>query len=243
MAVITSLVSYWALDEASGNAIDSHGSNTLTDNNTVAAATGKVSGARDFELDNTESFSVADNASLSVPDQDFSFAVWVNPESGAARNEILSKGGASDLSYSLLRAANSGFSFYVSSGVGFQNGTFVDSSAGAPSSGSWYFVVCWHDATANTTNIQVNDGSVDSTSFTFGTYDDVGDFALGQEPFYGNYYDGLLDEVGFWKKVLTSTERTWLYNSGAGRSYADIVAEGGAAATLRQWRMGRLGVQ
>ena len=36
----TSLISYWNLNEESGNAIDQHGSNDLTDNNTVTAAQG-----------------------------------------------------------------------------------------------------------------------------------------------------------------------------------------------------------
>ena len=36
--------------------------------------------------------------------------------------------------------------------------------------------------------------------------------------------DGRLDQVGVWKRVLTADERTWLYNSGNGRSYTEIVA-------------------
>jgi len=42
-ALTTSLVSWWDLDEASGARADSHGVNTLTDNNTVTSATGIVS--------------------------------------------------------------------------------------------------------------------------------------------------------------------------------------------------------
>ena len=50
MALIDSLGGYWKMDEASGDALDSHGSNNLTDNDTVAASTdGKINGARDFE--------------------------------------------------------------------------------------------------------------------------------------------------------------------------------------------------
>jgi len=39
----TSLISWWDLDETSGSRADSHGSNTLTDNNTVTSAAGNVS--------------------------------------------------------------------------------------------------------------------------------------------------------------------------------------------------------
>ena len=39
-----------------------------------------------------------------------------------------------------------------------------------------------------------------------------------------NTMDGLIDEVAFWSRVLTATERAWLYNAGSGRSYAAIAA-------------------
>jgi hypothetical protein len=55
MPVIDSLIGDWEMDEASGQALDSHGSNPLTDNNTVGAS----GGWRDFESDNVESFSHA----------------------------------------------------------------------------------------------------------------------------------------------------------------------------------------
>jgi hypothetical protein len=48
--------------------------------------------------------------------------------------------------------------------------------------------------------------------FSFGAHAD------GQTPL-----DGLLDDIGVWKRKLSDTEVTWLYNSGAGRSYAEIV--------------------
>lgn len=46
----TNLVSWWELDENSGTRADKHGSNTLTDNNTVTAADGKV----DYEAATTD---------------------------------------------------------------------------------------------------------------------------------------------------------------------------------------------
>ena len=47
----TGLVSYWALDETSGTRYDSHGSNDLTDNNTVGYTTGVQGNAADFIVD------------------------------------------------------------------------------------------------------------------------------------------------------------------------------------------------
>jgi len=37
------------------------------------------------------------------------------------------------------------------------------------------------------------------------------------------FFDGLIEEVAFYKRVLTAAERTWLYNSGAGRAYAEVL--------------------
>lgn len=33
------------------------------------------------------------------------------------------------------------------------------------------------------------------------------------------YFDGRIDEVGVWKRLLTSTERAQLWNSSVGRTY------------------------
>ena len=64
---LTNLVSYWKLDEASGNALDAHGTNTLTDSNTVTSAAGKIGDSRHFTRTVPEYFTIADNASLSAP--------------------------------------------------------------------------------------------------------------------------------------------------------------------------------
>ncbi len=224
MAVIDNLVAYYSLNEASGDAVDAHGATTLTDTNTVGATTGKVAGCRDFEADNTEYFTAADNAALSVGDIDFSWALWVQVETIGGRS-VLVKGNTNDMPYA-LQTFSSRFEFTVTSGSGFANEVdqFAD-SFGDIVAGVWNFVVMWHDASANTVNIQVNNGTVDSTSYSFGSYDDGQAFWLGS--YHGiRAWDGLIDEAGFWKKVLTAGERTWLYNSGNGRSYSDIVAEG-----------------
>jgi len=43
------------------------------------------------------------------------------------------------------------------------------------------------------------------------------DFAIGaRRDTAPLYFDGRIDEVGLWKRVLTTAERTALYNSGAG---------------------------
>lgn len=225
------LVSYWALDEASGTRNDSHGSNHLTDNATVAGTTGKISNAADFEAGNSEYLSLASNADVQTGDIDFTFAAWVNLESAAGLRTILSKfNNTSNLREYLLdySATTSRFRFTVSSN-GTSTTTVSADNFGAASLATWYFVVAWHDATANTINIQVNNGTPNSAAHTGGVFTGSAAFRIGAAVASGGapaYFDGLIDEVAFWKRALTDAERTDLYNSGSGRNYAYIIAEG-----------------
>lgn len=234
MALIDNLISHWKLDEASGNALDAHGSNDLTDNNTVGSASGKLNGARDFESGSSEWFSIGDNTDLSTGDIDFAFAAWVQLESkpGGAINIVAKRGGS--LEYAVrYDGATDRFDFFVTSdGTGGTLSLVRADNLGSPSTATWYFVMAWHDATANTINIQVNDGTVDSQSHSGGVFDGSNDFGMGAYSGGLEPWDGLIDSVSFWKRVLTSGERTQLYNSGAGLDYDDWDAGGGTAVPV-----------
>jgi hypothetical protein len=100
---------------------------------------------------------------------------------------------------------------------------------GAFSIGTWYFVTVGHDAAANQIFATVNAGSPETAAHSGGILDAAQPFVLGDYLNGGGAaFDGLVDEFGIWKtRTLSGAERTWLYNAGNGRSYADIVAEGG----------------
>lgn len=219
----TGLVAWWSLDETSGTRNDSHGTNHLADGNTVLYGTGKISNAADFEATNSEYLYLADNAALSMGDIDFTLVAWVKFESSTADMIVLSKYdyGASQREYQVLVNASNRVFLYVS---GNGTTTAYDSATG-PIDGEWGFVVCWHDATANTINVQVNNGTPSSTSYSGGVLDGTATFAIGSRFNNGTpdaFFDGLIDEVSIWKRVLTADERTWLFNSGNGRSYSEL---------------------
>src|SRR5262249_29289721 len=69
------LISYWRLDEASGNAIDAIGTNTLIAHNAPGTTTGIVNGARTFN-GNIQYFSIASNSSVENAANDFTFTAW-----------------------------------------------------------------------------------------------------------------------------------------------------------------------
>jgi hypothetical protein len=68
-------------------------------------------------------------------------------------------------------------------------------------------------------NIQVNNGPVDSLPYSSGVAISTSPFAIGATGNAIDLLDGAVDEVGFWKRVLTAQERTALYNSGLGLTY------------------------
>ena len=214
----TSLESFWELDEASGTRVDAHGTNDLTDNNSVAQGAGVVGNCANFEIDSDpQSLSRADNASLSFGDEDFSACAWVKLEShGATFNGFILGKGADE--YRLYyRAATQRFSVNVKNGIGGE-GEKDATTLGEPANNTWYFIIIRHNATANTVSIQVNDGTVDSASYSGGCVDGTGAFHIGGT--LTVTVDGLIDQVGLWRKDLSAQEGTDLYNAGAGIPYA-----------------------
>lgn len=211
MVTTTNLISYWKLDETSGNRADSHGANTLTDNFTVGNTTGKISNAADFIDTNTEFLSVADNADFSYSGaEDRSISLWFKPDSVSGVNTIISKwANSTDQEYILY---TNGTSLVL--GV-LQQGAEVTKTSIAV--GTWYHVVI----TMNSSKFvqmyvdAVSAGTKTSTGTVAGT---TSELRIGQNS-NTNYYDGAVDEVAFYTRILSAGDVTDLYNGGSALAY------------------------
>jgi hypothetical protein len=215
------LVSCWDLDEASGSRADAWSTNDLTDNNTVGSTTGIINDAADFVTANTEWLSIADNAEMSLgTDSAFTIAAWAYPTIEASM-VVVDKGPSStqQRNHEFIVRFNNIFIFEVGDGSSF--GTV---STGAVPDNNWYFLIAWHNPVSDTVNLQVNNGTVFSGSWGNGTRNSSGSFVLGRFGDANNlYWNGRIDQVAYWKGVLVSeADRTWLYNSGAGRDCQEI---------------------
>ncbi len=231
--LLTGLISYWKMDETSGVRVDSvtASGNDLTDNNTVTSAAGKVGNTAVFTRANAEWLSRADNVSLSTGDIDFTFAGWVSltskPSTGGVGMGIVGKWntGVAEREHLIYWDETLDRFLFVVSANGTTSAFVKADTLGAPVIGTFYFVVGWHDATANTINIQANAGTVDSVAHSTGVRDGASNLTIGAyagvdgTPLAATDLDGRVDELGFWKRVLTSTERTNLYNAGTGIAY------------------------
>lgn len=239
---LTDLVSYWELNEASGTRNDSHGTNHLTDFGSTGSASGKAGNAADFEV-----FSVnyLRHASVDVVGG-FTASFWFNAESfnGNYRGLFSRDDNPATPRHqtTVYLTPSDKLACYIATGDGLDGGAapnFDGSGSTVFATATWYHIVCTYDA-ANGLIGYVN-GSVEATgAINRGAIlSSPGLFALGKdilgESIGGadRYYDGLIDEVALWERAITSSEVTWLYNSGNGRSYADIYTEATGGAPKR----------
>ena len=222
-----SLVSYWELDEASGTRIDSNdlNKNHLTDNNTVTQNTGKVGSAAEFTRLNSEYLTRASNASLQTGDIDQTICAWVylnSKPAGTMRiagktDNTTGAGYAIDWQNTADR-----FSFRMWQAGGGASLNAIASHFGAPALSTWYFVVARFDSVSGNGIITVNNGTKSATAKSASPGSDTVAFAIGANGDGTSFFDGRIDQVGLWKRYLTDTEVTFLYNNGAGRTYAEV---------------------
>ncbi len=221
-----SLVGFWNLNETSGTRADSTTGSNLADTGSVGSAAGKINTAANFSGSNY--LSVADNARLSMGDIDFTLSGWVYMGDKTDNRTVVSKydsNGVNQREYLIqYNLVNDRFQFFVSSDGSSGASIFAD-ALGSPSINTWYYVVAWHDSVSNTINIQVNNGTVNSSAYSSGVFNGTAAFALGSaSQGISSLMNGRIDAVGVWKRVLNSVDRTTLYNAGSGLEYASLNA-------------------
>lgn len=214
MAILDNIAGYWTLDEGSGTRADSVAGNTLTDNNTVTSASGKINLAAQFVAANSEYLSHVSNASLQVRDESFSIVLWFQATNVTTFQAFISKWGGSTNEYRC---------YVEGSSIKFNVAASGDAAAGLGTLAinTWYFATAVHDSVANTIQCWINDSAQSSGSVALSGGATAGnsDFTIGALSTPSNYFDGLIDEVGFWRRALTAADITFLYNNGLGRQY------------------------
>lgn len=231
MALTDNLVSYWELEESSGTRVDSHGSNDLTDNNTVLSLTGVQGNAADFEHDSSETLSTSTAGTLNITG-DISFSLWIKQETATA---TIGQAGF----FSCFGTTTATRKFILAMTTGGQIRFDVRNSAGGSDNfqfthseniGTWEHIVITWQASSKECKFYL-DGSQSGSTQTGTNVAAINsvtsyNYVMGGIRTNLDYWDGGIDEFGIWDKVLTSTEVSDLYNSGSGLSYADITGGG-----------------
>ncbi len=214
MALIDSLISYWKLDEATGNALDAHGSDPLTENGTVPAQTGQINGARGAyatanTFNNTNVLSIDSATSHSV-------SLWINILSFGTRG-VLNVGGDGDANVFESRfTLTPGNTFQVRT---VESGVAVRLTVAAALSTGWRHIVFTYDGSTRDAILYI-DGSSAATATGSSGGNAGTKFFIGHSADSGTELTtGYMDETGLWNKVLSPSEVTELWNSGSGLAY------------------------
>jgi hypothetical protein len=219
MSLLDGLVAYYPLEnlnDVSGNGL------TLTNNNAVTFTAGKVVNAANFVAASHQWLSHADDALFRMGDIDFTIAAWVNLASkGANTGQIAGKRFTGNLEY-YLRWNVSSDRFNLEVSPDGANPSHIEATTfGSPSLSTWYFVVAFHDSVNNLLGISVNNGTVDTTPYSTGVFAGTALFGIGcwtDFPNTSEFWDGLIDEVAIYKRLLAPSEQTALYNNGFGKT-------------------------
>jgi len=217
------LVAYWKLEEASGVRYDTltgcggSGCNLL-DHASPGQASGIVGNAASFTTSG-QYLNHTDHATLSTGDIDFTWAGWIWLTSKSTYMFPVRKWDPGNREYEIYYSPDADrFKMDVSADGSNTAHTITANNFGSPSTGAWHFIVAWHDSVANTLNMQVDNGTADSMSYSSGVFDGSSDLTLSAAAADGSIA-GRLDEWGLWKAVLTSQQRTDLWHGGAGCTY------------------------
>lgn len=210
------LKAYYRLDEPNGTALDSKGSNSLSDNNGTAAQAGVIGDSREFTAASNQRLSIADNSDLTPGSGSFSVGAWFRfggTLAGTSPGIVSKWTSPANQEYVLfIDGSSNRVAFDVSSDGANMNIVYADSFGNVPIS-SWHYALAWRDATANTLNIQIDNGNTNTLSFVGSVFHGSSDFTVGSIG-SGFSWTGQIDEVFFTKRVLTASERQALYNMG-----------------------------
>ncbi len=176
--------------------------------------------AASFTAASTEYLSVTSNSSLQTGGGSFTIAGWVNMSDKSAFRYLISKfaSGNSGEFYLYYQQSTDLFRFVVANGT--TGSSIADVQLGSPSINTWYYLVAWYDSSTSKVYIQANN-DVPSSASAVTPVSTSDDFRIGGLPGIG-WHQGKIDNVAYWKRILTPAERAQLYNGGAGFNFENI---------------------
>lgn len=226
---LTDNLEYFLEFENNGNDATPAGLN-FTNNNGATFAVGIVGQSTSLASASIQYWSRADSAAIRGGNRDWTFNLWINLTSSASARTMFSKINSGTGSYEFIMnlvTATTKFRLQVLDGAGAPVAT-SDSTTNYANS-TWFMITCGYDSvtsggqafiavndsTRNTGNKSANPGTT-TGAMLIGARDDSLTESLSM--------NGLIDQFGFWSRVLTTGEQTTLYNGGAGLSYAQMLS-------------------
>ena len=207
MALTDNILAYWNLnDDGSGGVslVDTSGNgNTLTNNGGVSLGAGIIDGGASLNNSNlytTNSFNLSG---------DFSISLWVNLQNS---NDQAFFEAVDNFKFGLGYFGNN-------LGWAIPNSTLLISAGALPVS-SWSYITITRESGVTTLYINGSiSSSISGDSNDYSNAISIGNSATGYDP----ASTAILDEIGIWSRVLSSSEVASLYNGGDGYNPFNIL--------------------
>lgn len=191
-------------------------------------------GARQLFTADKGYFLIADNAEISTGDIDFTFTALIYIDTLGIQQTIISKAlSSSNREYLLSVTTANRVNLTVWNG-GLTIVGNVTNTTTTLVAGKWYFVSAYYDSTANTVGVSIDDGAAVTAAQTGTCADSTAGLAIGANPDAGGLevFGGRISKVGFWKRLHTAAERTYIYNRGRGQVYGALGVAGTDGSAL-----------
>jgi hypothetical protein len=216
-SLLTGLAAFWKLEDLSDQGPNGL---TLTNNNAATFVAGKIGNAVQLVAASNQFLSRADNAVLRASSSASIMAsCWVKPTTIQAVAGCMNKGSPTFSTGGEWGLESvSGVWRLVLRNTGDSSSQGVNSTV-TMTSGNWYHVLGWWDASGKTINISVNGETPVSLSFPTGGFSGTSALNIGYWVAGGTRFNGLIDAAGIWNRIPAAGESALLYNSGNGREY------------------------
>lgn len=235
--LLNGIEAFWELDEQGGVRADKVGSVDMDDRGGDPTTVPTLVGSG-IDIIHTQSrhLTAGRPSNLRFTNQDFTMYALVQVDDANNGGGIVTRSaGASGLDNYVLRYSSTTkrflFATNESSGVLGTRRTVVSNiTEDVTAGGIWYHIFAWFDSTEESINLEVNMSGVNTAIHASGISGADPDLYIGR---YVNdagasfFFNGKIDQVGFWSRKLTGNERNTLYNNGAGLAFSQF---GGAAA-------------
>jgi hypothetical protein len=236
------LISQWAMnDDAASTAVDDSqdvNEGTATRNTSLFSTTGKISKALDFN-GSSDWVSVGTMGTFGsvTANSDFSIAFWMKTSDTSSLTSIMGTYNSSDdtVVQVAMNRSNTGDIDYFASGStgGGATRRWFTTTSGGLNDGAWHHVVI--NVGSSVANSSV---FVDSVSKSLDNKDDDSPtFSDFQNPMtigarnvrgsIGNAFDGVIDDMRIYSKILLQPEIDAIYNSGNGTESTGVVGSVG----------------
>jgi concanavalin A-like lectin/glucanase superfamily protein len=211
------MTAWYALDEGSGStANDLASGNTATRINGPGSVTGKVASALRF--DGVDDYVEAPSTSFNnVGTGDFSIGAWIRTSStGILMIADKRREGLSVLGYGFYLYGTGQLSFQLANGSSWSG---YSASTASLADGQWHLVAVTVDRD-NPSGVTfwvdgVSVGSFSATGMATSSLDNAAPFRIGsRSSSVSGIFNGDIDEVGLFNRVLTAAEISQLYQAG-----------------------------